>query len=204
VRSSAFCLPNPQEPPGEVDVVPVEPQQLAPAQARVRHQREQEPIALRLAGEVALPQIVSLGLGEQPLELAHRQRVRQCLPLLRRSQRQCRVAEDSLLLDEEAEEALQGRGCSSLARHGRPALLLLGEEGAQVRDANFREVVDPPTLQVRQTRRNVTFVRRAGHRGKAPLRRAKALEIGQFLRPSPLHRSSSRQPCGPRWSEPED
>jgi hypothetical protein len=48
-------------------------------------------------------------------------------------------------------------------------------------DADLGEVVDSLTLQVIQARRNVTLVCRARHRGKAPLRRAKAQEIGQFL-----------------------
>jgi hypothetical protein len=39
-----------------------------------------------------------------------------------------------------------------------PPLLFLGEKRAQVRDADLREFVDPLTLQVIQTRRNVTLV----------------------------------------------
>jgi hypothetical protein len=111
------------------------------------------------------------------LELVHRQRVRQRLALLGRPKWERRVASDSLLLDQEAEEALERRSRPRLARHGRPALLLLGEEGAQVRDSNLRDV-NPLTLQVIQARRNVTLVSGARHRGKPPLRPAKAQEIG--------------------------
>jgi hypothetical protein len=121
---------------------------------------------------------VSFGLGEQSLELAHRQHVGERLALLRRPQWQRRVAHQPLLLDEEAEERLERRRRPRLARHRRPPLLFLGEEGAQVRHLHLCEVLDPFTLQVIQARRNVTLVRRARHRGKPPLRPAKAQEIG--------------------------
>src|SRR5712691_1009217 len=73
-------------------IVPLvlERQELAPAQARVRHHREQPP------------------------ELAHRQHIGERLALLRCPQRQRRVADEALLLDEEAEEALQRRRPSSI------------------------------------------------------------------------------------------
>ena len=80
-------------------------------------------------------------------------------------------------------------------------VLLLGQERAQVRHLHFRESLDPLTLQVTQTSRNVTLVRRASHRGKPPLRPAKAQEIGQFLPCQFTHRSSFGQPSGPRWGE---
>jgi hypothetical protein len=175
---SALRLPNPEQPAREVDVVPVKPDQLAAAQSALRHQREQQPVALRLAREVPLPEVVANWLREQSLELAHRQRVREHLSLLRRPQRQRRVAQDALLLDEEAEEALERRRRPRLARDSRAALLLLGEEGAQVHNPNLGEVLEPLTMQVSQTRRNVTLVSRARHRGKAPFRAAKAQEIG--------------------------
>ena len=89
-----------------------------------------------------------------------------------------RVADDSLLLDEDEEEALERRRRSSLARDGRSARLLFGEEGAQVRHLHLAQFAYPLTLQVIQARRNVTLVSRARHRGKAPLRCAKAQEIG--------------------------
>jgi hypothetical protein len=114
------------------------------------------------------------GLGEQALELAHGQRVRQRFPLLGRPQRQRRVAHDPLLLDEEAEEALERRRRPRLARDRRPSLLLLREERAQVGHPNLGEIPNALTLQVIQARRNVTLVRRARHRGKPSLRRAKA------------------------------
>ena len=59
-------------------------------------------------------------------------------------------------------------------------LLLAREEGAQVRHLHLPELADPLTLQVRQTRQNVTLVRRASHRGKPSLEPAKAQEIGHF------------------------
>jgi hypothetical protein len=62
--TAALRSAHSQQPTGEVDVVPLEPEQFAPPQSRVRHQREQEPVALRLAGEVALPKLVARGLGE--------------------------------------------------------------------------------------------------------------------------------------------
>jgi hypothetical protein len=125
-----------------------------------------------------------VGLDEQALELAHRQHVRERLRLLRRPQRQRRVAHDPLLLDEKAEEALERRGRSRLARHRRPRPLLVGEEGAQVRHLHLGEVADALSLQVRQARRNVALVRRAGHRGEPPLRLAEAQEVGELLRPT--------------------
>ena len=167
---AALRLPHPEQPAREVDVVPVEPEQLAPAQAAVGHQREQQPVALGPCRGSAAPRCRARpGCGEQPLELAHRQHVRQHLALLRRPQRQRRVAQQPLLLDEEAEEALQRRRRPRLARGRRPACSCsLGEEGAQVRHLHLGEL-DPLTLQVTQTRRNVTLVRRASHRGKPPL-----------------------------------
>jgi hypothetical protein len=80
--------------------------------------------------EVTLPQIRATRLDEQALKLAHRQRVGQHLALLRRPERQRWIADDSLLLDEEAEEALERRGRPRLARDRGPSLLLLGQEGA--------------------------------------------------------------------------
>jgi hypothetical protein len=201
---AALCPPHSEQSPGQVDVVPFEPKKLAPSQSRVRHERQQQSVALWLAREVALPEVVARRLGEQALELAHRQRVREGLALLRRPQRQRRIAHDSLLLDEEAKEQLQRRRRPRLARDGRPALLLFGKESAQVGDPNLRQIPDPLTLQVSQTRRNVTLVCRAGRRGKPALGRAKAQEIGQFVSRAFVHRSSSGQPSDPRWSEPED
>src|SRR6266545_4835797 len=126
---AALRLAHPQQPPREVDVVPVEAEQFASSESRIRHQGEQEPVALRLSIEAALPELVASGLDEQPFELAHRQHVRERLPLLRRSQRQGRIADESLLLDEETEEALERRRAPRLARDRRSPLLLLGEEG---------------------------------------------------------------------------
>ena len=197
---AALRLPDPQQPPREVDVVPVESEHLASSQAAIRHQREEQPVSLRLAVEVTLPDICTTGLEEQPLELAHRQHVGQRLGLLRRPQRQRRVAQQPLLLDQEAKEALERRRRPRLARDRRAAFLLLGEERPQVRHLHVGEL-DPLSLQVRQARRNVPLVRRASHRGKAPLRLAKAQEIGQFLARLSVHSSSFGQPSGPRWGE---
>jgi hypothetical protein len=44
----------------EVDIVPLEPEQLAATKPGGGHQREQEPVALPLAAEVALPAGASL------------------------------------------------------------------------------------------------------------------------------------------------
>jgi hypothetical protein len=50
-------------PPLEVDVVPVEPEDFAAAQAGVGEEGEQEPVALAPAGEVARPDVVALDDG---------------------------------------------------------------------------------------------------------------------------------------------
>jgi hypothetical protein len=60
----ALRPPNSQQSASEVDVVPVESDQLTPAEAAIGHQGEQEPIALRLAWEVALPEVVACRLCE--------------------------------------------------------------------------------------------------------------------------------------------
>src|SRR6266511_630474 len=66
---AAFRASDAEQTTREVDVVPVEPEQLTPAQTGIRHQREQQPVALCLAREVALPELIAAGLNEQPLEL---------------------------------------------------------------------------------------------------------------------------------------
>src|SRR5215217_7885272 len=198
---AALRLAHLEQAPREVDVVPVEPEQLAAPQTRVGHQREQQAVALRLGMEVPLPDLRSSRGGEQALELSHRQHVREHLALLRRPQRQRRIAQQALLLDQEAKEALQRRGRPRLTRDGRPALVFAREEGAQVRHLHLGEL-DPLTLQVSQTRRNVPLVCRASHRRKPPLEPAKAQEIRHFPARLRLHRSSFGQPSGPRWSEP--
>ena len=157
--TAALGLPDPHEPARQVDVVPVEAKKLASPEAAVRHQRQEQPVAFRLAGEVPLPHLCPAGDREQPLELAHRQHVGQRLPLLRRPQRKRGIAEKPLLLDEEAEEEFQRRRRARLARGGRARVLLTREEGAQVSHLHLRQLLDPLTLQVTQTRRNVTLVR---------------------------------------------
>src|SRR5215208_5424001 len=151
--------------------------------------------------EVPLPDLLLSCGREQALELAHRQHVRQDLALLRRAERQRRIAQQALFLDQEAKEALQRRGRPRLTRDGRPALVFAREEGAQVRHLHLGEV-DPLGVQVSQTRRNVTLVCRASHRRKPPLEPAKAQEIRYFPARLRLHRSSFGQPSGPRWGEP--
>ncbi|MGH3041119.1 MAG: LysR substrate-binding domain-containing protein [Gaiellaceae bacterium] len=76
---------------------------------------------------MTLPHLVAPGLGKQPLEFAHRQRVRERLALLRRPQWQRRVADDSLLLDEETNDSVtslalvaQGQAVTLLPRLVRP------------------------------------------------------------------------------------
>lgn len=63
-----------------------------------------------------------------------------------------------------------------------------------MRHLHLHEIHDPLTLQVSQTRRNVTLVRRARQRRKAALTPAIADEIGQFL----SHSLLLWQPSGPR------
>jgi YegS/Rv2252/BmrU family lipid kinase len=58
------------ETPLEVEVVPVQAEQLAATQPRVCEEREQQPVALTLASEVPLPDVVSLDSREQPRQLA--------------------------------------------------------------------------------------------------------------------------------------
>ncbi len=50
----------------EVLVVPVEPEQLAAAQAGEGEEAEQQPIAFALAREVACPDVVALDDGKKP------------------------------------------------------------------------------------------------------------------------------------------
>src|SRR5215210_7267947 len=197
----ALRLAHLEQAPREVDVVPVEPEELAAPQTCVGHQREQEAVALRLGMEVPLPDLLLSCGREQALEFSHRQHVGEHFALLRRPQRQRRIAQQTLFLDQEAKEALQRRGRPRLTRDGRPTLVFAREEGAQVRHVHLGEL-DPLTLQVTQTRQNVTLVRRASHRRKPPLEPAKTQEIRHFPARLRLHRSSFGQPSGPRWSEP--
>ena len=95
-------------------------------------QREHQPVALALAGEVALPDVVALGRCEQAGELAPVEHVGQRLALLRRAQHERRVALEILVLDAEAEEAFERRDRARLARRRRPPLRLGREEAAQV------------------------------------------------------------------------
>jgi hypothetical protein len=67
----------------EVDVVPVEPEQLAAAQAGVGEKGKHQPVALAFAGEVSLPDVVAVGDVEQAGEFAPVEHVGQRLPLLR-------------------------------------------------------------------------------------------------------------------------
>ena len=97
--AAALGLADREQPPLEVDVVPVEPEQLAAAQAGVGEEREQQPVALAPAGMLALPDVVALDRVQQAGELAPVEHVRQRLALLRRAQHERRVALELLVLD---------------------------------------------------------------------------------------------------------
>ena len=96
--AAALRLADLEQPPLEVDVLPVEPEQLAAAEAGVGEEREQEPVALALTVMLALPDVVALGRVEQARELAPVEHVGERLALLRRPQHERRVALDLLVL----------------------------------------------------------------------------------------------------------
>jgi hypothetical protein len=135
------------EPSFEADVVPVESQELAAAEAGVGEESEQEPVAFALAGEVTLPDVVVLGRRKQPRHLAPVEHVRQYLSLLRCAQHECGIAVEGLVLDAEAEEALQRRDRPRLTSERRPALRLGGEEAAQVGRAHQAQILDSALVQ---------------------------------------------------------
>jgi hypothetical protein len=128
--AAALGLADPQQTPFEVDVVPVQPEQLASAKAGIGKKAEQQLVAFALAREVALPDIVTLDDREEPGELAAVEHIRQGVALLRRSEHVCRVAVEVLVPDQEAEEALESRDRARLASNPRSPLSLGGEEGA--------------------------------------------------------------------------
>lgn len=70
--AAALRLAHVEEPPLHVDVAPVESQELALAQAGIGEEGEQQPVALALAGEVALPD-APVNLERSPAEPAHEQ-----------------------------------------------------------------------------------------------------------------------------------
>jgi hypothetical protein len=119
----------------EIDVLPVEAEQLASPQPGVCEQCKQEPVALALTVMLSLPDVAALGRAEQPHELAPIEDVRNRLALLRRAEHKCRVAVDLFVLEQEAEEALERGDRARLARRRWPARCLVGEKAAQVRRA---------------------------------------------------------------------
>src|SRR5207244_3202676 len=125
--------PHLHEPPLEVDVLPIEAEQLAASQPGIGEEREQEPVALALTVMLALPDVVALGRVEQPYQLAAVEHVAERLALLRRPQDERRVALDLLVLEQEAEEALERGDGARLARRCRPPHRLLREEATQMR-----------------------------------------------------------------------
>ena len=122
--------------------------------------------------------------------------------LLGRPKRQRRIAQEPLLLDQKAEEALQRRRRPGLARGGR-ASCSARRRGTRAdaspsprRGSRSLQRAGKPDTPKRPARR------RASHRGKPPLRSAKAQEIVKFLAHVLVHSSSFGQPPGPRWGEP--
>jgi hypothetical protein len=111
--------PHADQPSAEVDVVPVQAEELGTAQAAVGEQGEQQAVALAAAREVALPDVRTLDDRQQPVQLEAIEDVGQCLSLLRRAQGKGGVALEVLVLHAEAKEALQ-RG--DRARLNRPCM----------------------------------------------------------------------------------
>ena len=172
--------------------------------------------------EVTLPQLRPTGLDEQALELAHRQYVGQRLALLRRPQRQRRIADQSLLLDEEAEEELERRGRPRLARDGRPPLLLLRQEGPQVRHLHLASSGSPdPAGNPGTPRRHARTPSKSSGQAAAPTRKSAgnrpvpsshrlfiAPPLGSLAAPAgasldyPAYQPAWRRPRGmPPWSQ---
>jgi hypothetical protein len=165
----------------EVDVLPVEPEQLAAAQAGVREEREQEPVALALARVAALPDVVAFGRIEQAAELAPVEDVRQRLALLRRAQHLRRVAVDLLVLEQEAEEALECGDGARLARRRWAPDRLVDEETAQVGRPHLAYRDDSLPREEGDTSADVALVGGAGERREPPLDAAVVEEVGEFL-----------------------
>jgi hypothetical protein len=69
-RTAALRPVDPQQPPFEVDVIPIEPEKLGAAKARVGEERKQEAIALPPPRVVALPDVVAVYGRQKPRELA--------------------------------------------------------------------------------------------------------------------------------------
>jgi hypothetical protein len=172
-RAAALGPAHAQQAPLEVDVVDVEPEQLRAAQPGVGEQRQQQPVALALAGVLALPHVAALDRAQQPAELALVEHVRQRLRLLRRAQHRGRVALDRLVLDQEAEEPLQRRDRARLARRRRPPLRLCGQEAAQLRRADLAPAIDPLALEEGATGAHVALIRLTRERRQPPLHRQK-------------------------------
>src|SRR5262245_36558842 len=114
--AAALRSPHLEQAPLQVDVRPIEAEQLAPAQARIGEEGEQKAVALALTVMLALPDVGALGCVEQSRELAPVEHVRERLALLRCPQDEGWVAVDLLVLEQETEEALQRGDAPCLAR----------------------------------------------------------------------------------------
>jgi hypothetical protein len=126
----------------EVDVLPVEPEQLAPTEPGLE-ERKQEPVVLALTVVASLPDVLALCRIEQADKLAAVEDVRQRLALFRRAEHLRRVAVELLIFEQEAEEALErGDGARLARRRGTPDRLV-GEEAAQVQGRTSPTVTSP-------------------------------------------------------------
>jgi hypothetical protein len=127
-------LAHPDEPAFQVDVVPVEAEELAAAQAGVGERASISRSRTRRPG-LPLQDVVALGRLEQAGELAAVEHVGERLALPRRPQHEGRVALEVLVLDAEAEERLQRRHRARLAsERGAEAEALPGLEVGDVAD----------------------------------------------------------------------
>ena len=179
---AALRLADPQQPAREVDVVPVEAEQLAAAQARRR------PSGRAAAGRAPACRGSAAPRSRRGRGCASR---RSSSPIVSTSGSASRffgVRSGSAGSRRSRSSSTRKRKKHFSAAVVRAWLETAGRRVAARSARNARRCVtftsasvDPLTLQVIQTRRNVTLVRRASHRGKPPLRPAKAQEIGQFL-----------------------
>ena len=193
---AALRLADAQQPPLEVDVVPVEAEQLAAAQAGEGKQGEQQPVALALAAGSGAP------TGRRGRSRASRRASSRWSSTSGSTSRffgvrsdERRVALQVLVLDTEAEEALERRHRARLARRRRPPLRLARRGSARrSRRPHRLPVVDALAPQEAQAGRHVALVGRAGQRREPPLQPAVAQEIGQT---SVSHRPSFGQAAGP-------
>jgi hypothetical protein len=90
----------------EVDVLPIETEELGAAKAGVGEDAEQEAIALAPAWKVALPDVFSVDRGQQPGELALVEDIGKGLSLLRGPNDERRVSLDRLVLKQDRKKPL--------------------------------------------------------------------------------------------------